>query len=161
MVYAPRREDSTESMVKVISSPDMVPTCKDWAENVPFKTWVPLYRVFAETREISSCSWLSSLFAKARSVADTVALADCTASSRILCSMPDTSTRAFSTVLTSAMPSLAFLVAMVRPRICEFIRSTIASPAASSAALLMRLPVDNRSMANSISSRDSVIARCA
>jgi hypothetical protein len=42
------------------------------------------------------------------------------------------------------MPSLAFLMATFMPRTCEFIRSAIARPAASSFALLTRKPVDRR-----------------
>ena len=41
------------------------------------------------------------------------------------------------------MPSCAFRIAMFRPLICERIFSLIASPAASSAALLIRRPVES------------------
>jgi hypothetical protein len=44
------------------------------------------------------------------------------------------------------MPSFALRTAWFRPRICAVILLLIAKPAASSAALLMRLPVDNCSM---------------
>ena len=67
-----------------------------------------------------------------------------------------TSCRAPSAVWTIEIPSLAFLIAMLMPRICESIRVEIAKPAASSAAELIRLPDERRSMAVSISLRDSI-----
>src|SRR3546814_20114947 len=45
------------------------------------------------------------------------------------------------------MPSLAVRMPWVMPRICEVMVDAMARPAASSFALLMRLPVDRRSIA--------------
>jgi hypothetical protein len=49
-----------------------------------------------------------------------------------------------------AIPSLALRAACCNPRICDVIRVSIASPAASSLAELILLPVDKRSMVRSI-----------
>jgi len=46
------------------------------------------------------------------------------------------------------MPSLALRTAWSRPRICDVMRLAIARPAESSAAELMRLPVESCSMAD-------------
>lgn len=45
---------------------------------------------------------------------------------------------------SAVMPSFALRAAMLLPRIWAVIRSLMASPAASSRALLMRMPVDSR-----------------
>src|SRR5690606_3093216 len=63
------------------------------------------------------------------------------------CSMLLTSLSAPSAVCASEMPSLALRMPWLMPRICEVIDEAMARPAASSFALLMRLPVDRRSMA--------------
>src|SRR6478609_9016131 len=52
-----------------------------------------------------------------------------------------------SAVCASEMPSLLLRMPWFMPRICEVIEDAMARPAASSLALLMRLPVDRRSMA--------------
>jgi hypothetical protein len=49
------------------------------------------------------------------------------------------------------MASFAFLTAWFKPEIWDSIRAAIAIPAASSTALLIRLPVANRSIAVAIS----------
>jgi len=67
-----------------------------------------------------------------------VSLAACTISSRIRCTMLLTSCIPPSAVCTRLMPSMAFLLAMSKPRIWARIFSLMARPAASSAALLMR-----------------------
>jgi len=51
-----------------------------------------------------------------------------------------------SAVCASEIPSFALRTAWLRPRICEVMRVAMALPAASSAAELMRLPVDRRSI---------------
>ena len=55
-----------------------------------------------------------------------------------------------SAVWIIEIASLAFLAACSSPWICEVILLEIASPAASSPALLIRLPVDRRSIASFI-----------
>ena len=51
-----------------------------------------------------------------------------------------------SAVCVSEIASFALRTAWFRPRICEDIRLEIAIPAASSLALLMRMPLESRSM---------------
>ena len=58
-----------------------------------------------------------------------------------------TSFSAPSAVCASAMPSLALRMPWLMPRTCAVIEVAMARPAASSLALLMRLPVDRRSIA--------------
>ena len=70
-----------------------------------------------------------------------------TASSRIRCSMFATSASAPSAVCASEMPSFALRMPWAMPRVCEVMLVAMARPAASSFALLMRLPVDRRSIA--------------
>ena len=55
-----------------------------------------------------------------------------------------------SAVCNIEIASFAFLTAMLRPETWAAIRSDIARPAASSFALLMREPVDKRSIAEDI-----------
>ena len=81
--------------------------------------------------------------------------AACTDNSLNLCNISVTSTNAPSTDWVSEIPSLAFLIAIFRPFICAVIRSTIASPAASSEALLILLPDESRSIAVSNIESDS------
>ena len=52
-----------------------------------------------------------------------------------------------SAVCVKDMPSLALRIAAARPRMLAVMRVVMARPAASSLALLMRMPEDNRSMA--------------
>ena len=75
--------------------------------------------------------------------------------------MSVTSLVAFSIVESMDKPSLAFLVAIFKPRICAVIRSAIANPAASSAAELIFLPEERRSIAVARSLEDSASERCA
>ena len=71
-------------------------------------------------------------------------LADWIASSRSRTRMLLTSFSAPSPTWTSEMPSLALREACDSERTCERRRSEIARPAASSAAVEMRSPVDRR-----------------
>ena len=82
-----------------------------------------------------------------RSSAVIVPLDDCTASSRMRWSMLTTSFSAPSAVEIMLMPSFAFLTAISRPLICDVNFAAMASPAASSAAELILLPVESFSMA--------------
>src|SRR6195952_2878884 len=63
------------------------------------------------------------------------------------CIMLVTSLSEPSAVCAIEMPSLALRIAWLMPRTCEVIEVEMARPAASSLALLMRLPVDRRSIA--------------
>src|SRR5690606_18406522 len=56
------------------------------------------------------------------------------------------------------MPSLALRIATFMPRICVFMRSAIARPAASSLALLPRRAEDNRCTA--VASERVLVCRC-
>ncbi|MCW0450866.1 hypothetical protein NB706_003700 [Xanthomonas sacchari] len=124
--------------------PASAPTWNSAPENEPSSSLVPLKLVWLETRSISAASCLTSEFSAPRSVVELVALADCTASSRIRCRLLPISTIAPSAVCASEMPSLALREATSRPRIWVVKRSEIARPAASSLALLMRRPEDRR-----------------
>ena len=105
---------------------------------------LPLNRVVLAVRVISVCSWLNSLCRAVRSVELLVALADCTASSRMRCSMPLMLPSAPSPVWASETASLALRRAISMPRAWAFMRSEIARPAASSFELFTRMPVDRR-----------------
>ena len=74
-------------------------------------------------------------------------LAAWTASSRTRCNMSVTSLLAFSTTSSKPRASLAFFAAIERPLTWDVMRSAMAKPAASSAALLILLPEESRSMA--------------
>jgi rod shape determining protein RodA len=63
--------------------------------------------------------------------------------------------------LGAGWPSFAFLTPWFKPRICALNRSEIAKPAASSRALLMRRPDDNRSSEVLRDDCESVKLRCA
>src|SRR5260221_6865173 len=69
--------------------------------------------------------------------------ADCTASSRMRPRMLPTSPRAPSAVCTMLVAAFELRSATTYDRIWVFIRSLIARPAASSAAVLIRIPLDS------------------
>ena len=98
-------------------------------------------------RLISSFNCSTSSFMAMRSSSELVLLPAWMANSRIRCNMLVTSVIAPSAVCAILIPSLAFLMAMLRPRTCEVMRVLMAKPAASSLAELIFLPVDKRSMA--------------
>ena len=77
------------------------------------------------------------------------------------CSMLEISLVAPSAVCATLMASLALRTAWFKPRICEVILLAMAKPAASSAAELMRLPVDSCSMALDNVRLLTLIAFCA
>src|SRR5882672_10192081 len=66
-----------------------------------------------------------------------------------------------SAVCDSEIPSFELRTAWLRPRICVVKRSEIARPAASSLALLMRRPDDNRCRAVAKADCDVDRLRCA
>src|SRR5690606_15693753 len=110
----------------------------------PARIASPLNVVLAIVRVISWASCWYSASRLARSSAVLVALADCTASSRMRWAISPIWPREASAVCASEMPSLALRIATFMPRIWVFIRSAIARPAASSLALLTRRPEDRR-----------------
>ena len=105
---------------------------------------LPLKVVPPSTRWISACSCENSLFSESLSDELLVELRACTASSRMRCSESPTCARAPSAVCDIEMPSLELRMATFMPRTCEFMRSAMARPAASSLAELMRRPDDRR-----------------
>ena len=121
----------------------LAPTWKVRAEPAA-NNLVPLKEVLARLRLISSARAWYSWFRLARSESLLVALADCTASSRMRCPMSLILDRAPSAVCDSEMASLALRMATFMPRTWVFMRSAMARPAASSLALLTRRPVDRR-----------------
>ena len=119
----------------------------NWAlVNEPSSSLRPLNSVVLAMRSSSAVSWFTSAFSASRSEALLVALADCTANSRIRCRMSPELLSAPSATWASEMPSLALRAAWFMPRICVVKRSEMARPAASSLALLMRRPEDRRLM---------------
>ena len=127
-----------------IVSPTLAPTWKVAVPNVPSSTFWPLNEVCVAMRSISARRCCTSASRAARSDDEFVALAACTASSRMRCRLLVTSASADSAVCASEMPSFALRTAWLRPRICVVKRSEMARPAASSLALLMRRPEDSR-----------------
>ena len=123
---------------------------------VPAPTWkvrvpalapsmaTPLNLVPASVRVISEPRAAYSALRLVRSPALLVALADCTDSSRMRCSMSETLPSAPSAVCDNDTASLALRIATFIPLTCAFMRSAIARPAESSLALLMRMPDDRR-----------------
>ena len=130
----------TPRMPNEMVSPALGPTWNCWAAYEPSRMVRLLKVVEVAMRSSSLSSWPTSACSEARSEAELVALAACTASSRTRCRMLVDSCMAPSAVWARLMPSLALRAAWLRPRICEVIRSEMARPAASSLAELMRRP---------------------
>ena len=128
-------------------SPTLAPIWNAAEPKLPSSTWRPLKVVCCEIRVISARRCCTSASSAARSESELVALADCTASVRMRCMLLVTSFSADSVVCASEMPSLALLTAWFRPLIWVVKRVEMARPAASSFALLMRMPEDRRSIA--------------
>ncbi len=126
--------------------PWSAPTWNAWFMKLPLSNGVPLKLVSSATRWISAFSSCTSASSAMRSELELVALRDCTASSRMRCRLLLISPSAPSAVCASEMPSLALRAAWFMPRIWVVKRSEMASPAASSLALLMRRPEDRRWM---------------
>ena len=121
----------------------LAPTWKVRAAAVA-NSLVPLKAAPARLRLISSArAWYSaSRFWRSESLL--VALADCTASSRMRWPMSLILDSEPSAVCDREMASLALRMATFMPRTWVFMRSAMARPAASSLALLTRRPVDRR-----------------
>ena len=139
----------------------LAPTWKFCAVKVPSSSLMPLKAEVLATRSFSTNSAVASLVSETRSEALLVALADCTASSRIRCRLLEIWAKSPSAVCASEMPSLALRWAWLVPRICEVNRSEIARPAASSLALLMRRPDDSRAMDVASEFCETPSCRCA
>ena len=92
----------------------------------------------------SVCNAVTSFCSASRSSALLEPLADCNAKSRIRCNILVDSCIAPSAVCAIEIPSLAFRCATAKPLICEVKRLDICKPAASSLALLIRIPDDKR-----------------
>ena len=127
----------------------------------PSMTFMPLKVVFTAMRLISATSWRASAVMLPRSEPVLVSLADWTASSRIRCSMFDTSTCALSVVSSMFLPSDALRMAWLMPMTCAVIFSAMAMPAASSLAALIRRPEESRVIAALKSSVTLAMFACA
>src|SRR6202000_2872607 len=66
-----------------------------------------------------------------------------------------------SAVCDIEMPSLALRIATFMPRVCAFMRSAMARPAASSLAEFTRMPDDSRCMEVASEPCDALRLRCA
>ena len=121
-----------------------VPTWNVIVEPVPSSNGTPLNVVDNAMRSISLIRSPNSCCRVSRSSLLTVPLDAWMASSRIRIRMLLTSFSAPSPVCVSEMPSWALRIAWLVDRICARKRSEIAKPAASSAAVEMRKPVDSR-----------------
>jgi hypothetical protein len=144
MVLAPMLVARELAMLIEMVSLALEPTWKASVPKVPSSSLRPPKVVVSAMRLISCCSCETSACSAARSVPDWLPLADWIDSSRMRCSSSPVSASAPSAVCDSEMPSLALRTAWFRPRICEVKRLLMASPAASSLALLMRRPEDSR-----------------
>src|ERR1051325_1686320 len=128
-------------------SPTLAPTWNATVPALPSSTLVPLKLVCCAIRVTSARRCCTSLSSAARSVDELDPDADCTASRRMRCRLLVTSSSADSVVCAIEMPSLALRTAWFRPLIWVVKRVEMARPAASSLALLMRMPDERRSMA--------------
>ena len=151
----------TVVVVIVSVSPLLAPTWNTVAPALAPTMATPLKRVCAAMRVISADSAWYSVSRLARSPVPFVPFCACTASSRMRCSASVTVASAPSAVCASEMPSLALRMATLMPRICAFIRSAIARPAASSFAELTRRPDDRRCIEVASDPCDVVRLRCA
>jgi len=104
----------------------------------PVRRATSLKLVWAAMRWISPPSCVTSFWIALLSAGERVPLSYCTASSRTRWSIECTSLIAPSAVATSEIASWPLRWAWARPPICARSFSEIASPAESSAALLMR-----------------------
>ena len=129
----------------VIDSLSLAPI---WKVTVPapVSSAMPLNCVWAEMREISLQSCVTSSVIEFLSEVDSVPLLNCTARSRTRWSIECTSASEPSAVCTIDTASCALRWAWSRPPIWARSFSLMARPAESSAARLIRKPEDSRSM---------------
>ena len=113
---------------------------------VPSSSLVPLNVVVLAMRSSSCLSWPISFWMLPVAVVFRLPELDAwTDRSRMRCRIEVLSDSAPSAVCTTLVPSWVLRTAWVSPPICERRPSEIASPAASSAARLIRKPDDSRS----------------
>src|SRR5471032_723809 len=127
--------------------PTFAPIWKLTLPAEPSSTFLPLYVVCDATRFTSATCCATSCCSAAWSLADSEPLDACTASWRMVCRLDVIWARPLDAVWIIETPSFAFETPWFKPLICVCIRFEIARPAASSAALLIRLPDDRRVMA--------------
>ncbi len=133
----------TEPTAKLIVSPEFEPTWKA-ALKLPSSSFLPLKVVVLAIRSSSDFSWLSSdWMLPLASVFMPPSFAAWTDRSRMRWRMLCVSVSAPSAVCTTEMPSWVLRTATFRPPICERRPSEMASPAASSAARLIRKPEES------------------
>src|SRR3954466_14054192 len=126
-----------------IVSPALAPTW-NFAEKLPSSSLLPLNLVVSEMRVSSDCSWVISFWMlPLASAFRPPSFEPWTDRSRMRCRMEVLSLSAPSAVCTTEMPSWVLRTATFRPPICERRPSEMASPAASSAARLMRKPEES------------------
>ena len=99
--------------------------------------------VLSAMRVSSDFSAVASALIAARESVSLESLADCTARSRMRWRIECVSVSAPSAVCTTLTPSWVLRTATLRPPICERRPSEMARPAASSAARLMRKPLES------------------
>ena len=120
------------------------PTWKLTVLDEPSSSLMPLNSVERPMRLTSPMRLWNSSSSVSLSALLTEPLLDWMASSRRRVRIELTSLSAPSAVCTKEMPSLALRLACSSERTCERRRSEMARPAASSAAVEMRKPVDKR-----------------
>ena len=103
----------------------------------------PLNFVDVMMRFISDWRFENSVWMKSRSELWSAPFAPCVASSRMRSTMFESSPRAPSAVCAMLIASPALRSLMVSVFTCDLSDSLMARPAASSFAVLMRLPLDN------------------
>ena len=122
---------------------------------------MPLNSVCSAMRLTSVSSWSTSACMASRSApVVTPVLAACTDNSRMRSSMVETSLIAPSAVCAREKPSLRLRTTWLRLRVWALSRSAVASPAASSAPELIRLPDASRSLVRPCSCTDWRSMRC-
>ena len=151
----------TATVVTVRVSPLLAPTWKVCAPAPAPTIAAPLNLVCVAMRVISADSCWYSVSRLARSPAPFEPFCACTASSRMRCRASVTVASAPSAVCASEMPSLALRIATFVPRICAFMRSAIARPAASSFDELTRRPDESRSIDVASDDCEVLRLRCA
>ena len=133
-------------MVNEIVSLALAPIWKFLVPNSPLSNLLLPKEVVSAIRVNSLCKADNSFCIAPRSAAELEPLADCNDKSRIRCKILVDSFIAPSAVCAIEIPSLALRIATPIPLIWLDIRFDICKPAASSLALLMRMPVDKRSI---------------
>ncbi len=126
-----------------LAASPLAPTWKFIVPAEPSSSFLPLKLVDVPMRPSSLCRLLTSVAMAARASPLFESLPACTARSRMRCRIAWVSVSAPSAVWTTEMPSWALREACLRPPTCERRPSEMARPAASSAARLMRNPLES------------------